>query len=651
MFVRVRPPVDDAELEGLWAFRYATHLRDELPHSQYLDHTRGWLKDPLDEQARHLLAVDREGEIVGCLRSSVVEDTSFPSGLAKSLRIEQVVATLGGSRVTYSSRLMVEPSLRGRTIASLLVLAQMRENVRSGMVADLHGCESTLINAYCSLGYRPYSPPYSTAARTISTALILCTLDGSYLASTGSPFQRFVDDDLDDRGVAAESLATNCPDFAAPPFTRLGRRTLWAVLAAGPGGGPGNPQDRLFAGVPAAQLAELLGELPRRTYAVGERIPTRGAGEPFAGIVMSGRIGSHVVDNDDPHYITVLGAGDLIGEIPPIAHPGRDSYLTVLEEAVVMSLPSDLLVRLAEHSPQVGFEVANRLCKSLAHRLATADEIIARHMPVRGDAGTADSYHRKIGDVRELARLDRQASVMVDKEVALLRSLGLTDGHRVLDVGCGAGGLAIAVAKHLPAAEVLGIDPNPVMTERAEEARASAVAPNCRFELGNALALPLQEESQDFTFSRLVIQHLSAPDEAVGEIHRVLVPGGTAVLIDIDDGGMVVHPEPRGYARMMETVQAIKTDMGANRQVGRELPALLLRAGFDNPGLKVLPVTSKEVPTAALLSLAFDFRERLLREAGAWDEGMDACFAGLKALGGNPEALVFVPVFIAHAKK
>jgi ubiquinone/menaquinone biosynthesis C-methylase UbiE len=272
-------------------------------------------------------------------------------------------------------------------------------------------------------------------------------------------------------------------------------------------------------------------------------------------------------------------------------------------------------------------------------------------MPVRGDAGTADSYHRKVGDVDELDRLDRQASVMVDKEVALLRSLGLSDGHRVLDVGCGAGGLAIAVARHLPDCEVLGIDPNPVMTERAEGARVVAGIDNCRFESGNALALPLQEESHDFSFSRLVIQHLSAPDEAVAEIHRILVPGGTAVLIDIDDGGMVVHPEPKGYARMMETVQAIKIDMGANRQVGRELPALLLRTGFDNPGLKVLPVTSKEVPTAALLSLAFDFRERLLREAGAWDDGMEACFAGLRALATNPEALVFVPVFIAHARK
>jgi len=626
-------------------------LRDRLPHSQYLDRKRGWLKDPLDQQASHLLAVDREGEIVGCLRTNLLGDTLFPSGRAKSLRLEAVAATLGGDRVTYSSRLMVEPSLRGRTIASLLVLAQMRDNVRTGVVADLHGCESTLLNTYYSLGYRPYTSPFSTADGRISTALILCAIDGSYLESVGSPFQRFVDDGLDDKGATAHSLAAVFPDFATPDFTTLGRRTLWAVLAAGPGGEPRDSQSRLFPGVPSEELTAALGKSPPRTFAAGERIPADVDSQPLAGIVTSGRIGTHVVAGDDPHYIAVLGAGDLFGDIPPITYPGREAHLTVLEEAVVMPLPPDLLQRLANQAPQVGFDVAHRLCKVLAHRLATANEIIARHMPVRGDAGTADSYHRKVGDVDELARLDRQASVMVDKEVALLRSLGLQDKQRVLDVGCGAGGLAIAVAKHLPETEVLGIDPNPVMTKRAEGARESAGVENCRFKLGNALALPLQEASQDFSFSRLVLQHLLAPDEAVGEIHRVLSPGGTAVLIDVDDGGMVVHPEPKGYARMMETVQAIKIDMGANRRVGRELPALLLRAGFSNPGLVVLPVTSKEVPAAALLSLAFDFRERLLREAGAWDDGMEACFTSLRALATNPEALVFVPVFVAHAKK
>lgn len=651
MFVRVRPPADASELERLWAFRYATYSRDRRRGSGGLDHERKWLKDSLDEQCSHLVAVDREGEIVGCLRTNIATEGTFPDELTERMRFHRLAEVLGQDRVTHSSHFMVEPSLRGRTIASLLALAQVRDSIRSGKVASTCCCASTLLNVYYSLGYRPYAPDFRANGAGVRTPLVLCTLDKAYLEKIQSPFQRFVDGDRDDHGIAGSELAAAFPDFREPDFTPLGRRSVWAVLAAGPGAEPDDPIATLFEGTSPAELTELLGDQDRLTCATGETIPLTADGEPKAGIVLSGRVGLHVVPGEDPHYIAVFGAGDLFGEMPSLGLPGRTSYLTVLEAADVRLLPADFLERIGRTSKETGFEVARRLCRVLAHRLAIADEIVARHMPVKGDAGTADSYHRKASDVHELARLDRQASVMVDKEVALLRSLGLTDGQRVLDVGCGAGGLAIAVATHLPGTRVLGIDPNPVMTERADGARVKAGVDNCSFELGNALALPLQEESQDFLFSRLVLQHLSAPDEAVSEMARVLVPGGSVVLVDADDGGMVVHPEPKGYARMMETVQAIKIDMGANRRVGRELPALLLRAGFKNPGLKILPVTSKDVPTAALLSLAFDFRQRLLQEAGAWDEGMAACFTGLSALANNPESLVFVPIFVAHAKK
>lgn len=102
---------------------------------------------------------------------------------------------------------------------------------------------------------------------------------------------------------------------------------------------------------------------------------------------------------------------------------------------------------------------------------------------------------------------------------------------------------------------------------------------------------------------------------------------------------------------MMTTVQAIKVDMGANRKVGRELPALLHAAGFDRTGLKILPVTSQDVPLSSLLSLAFDFRERLLKEAGAWDEEMAACFEALSVLHEDPDALLFVPIFVGFASR
>jgi ubiquinone/menaquinone biosynthesis C-methylase UbiE len=651
VFVRVRAPENEQELEKLWRFRYETYMRDRRKGSYTLDHDRRWIKDALDDSAHHLIAVDREGGVVGCLRTSFGHETTFPDYLNEWMRYPRLGETLAPSAFTYSSQLMVEPSLRGRTIASLLALAQFRDGIRTEAVVDTCCCELNLVHVYYGLGYRPYAPAFRIAGTGMRVPLVLCARDRAYLEHVESPLRQFVGESVDDLGETARTIARAFPDFVDPEFLPPGKKTTWAILAAGPGAEPEDPTATLFEGLDQTALTDVIGSHGHLRFQPGDQIYAKGEVERSAGLLLKGRIGVHMVPGEDAHYIAVLGPGDVYGEMLGLGISGRSAHLTVLEEAEVMLLPPDLVEKVGRKSPEMGFAVAKNLCRVLAHRLATADEVIARHMPVKGDAGTADSYHRKASDKAELARLDRQASVMVDQEVALLKSLGLADGQKVLDVGCGAGGLAIAMAKHLPGADVLGVDPNPVMTARAEEALAKAGVDNCRFKVGNGLALPLLDEGRDFVVSRLVLQHLSAPGEAVSEMRRVLQPGGRVVLVDIDDGGVVVHPEPKGYARMMETVQAIKIDMGANRQVGRELPALLLRAGFDNPGLKVLPVSSKEVPTAALLSLAFDFRERLLREAGAWDDGIEACFAGLRALADNPEALIFVPVFIAHARK
>jgi SAM-dependent methyltransferase len=651
VFVRVRAPENIEEFERLWRFRYEIYLRDRRKGSYKLDHERRWIKDALDESARHLIAVDREGGVVGCLRTSFGHETTFPAYLNDWMRFPQLAEVLGPGGFTYSSQLMVEPSLRGRTIASLLALAQFRDGIRTDAVVDTCCCELNLVHVYYILGYRPYAPAFRIEGTGMRVPLVLCARDREYLERVESPLRQFVDAGLDDHGATARALAECFADFADPEFSPPGRKTTWAILAAGPGAEPENPAASLFGGVDQGALTEIIGTHGHLRFKPGDTIYAKGEIERSAGLVLAGRIGVHVVPGSDPHFIAVLGPGDVFGELLGLGVAGRTAHLTVLEEAEVMLLPPDLVDRVGRKSAELGFAVARNLCRVLAQRLATADEIIARHMPVKGDAGTADSYHRKASDKAELARLDRQASVMVDKEVALLKTLGLADGQRVLDVGCGAGGLALAMARHLPAATVLGVDPNPVMTKRAEAARAASGAGNCRFQIGNALALPLHDQSQDFVVSRLVLQHLSAPEEAVAEMHRVLVPGGRVVLVDADDGGVVVHPEPRGYARMMTTVQAIKLDMGANRKVGRELPALLHAAGFDRTGLKILPVTSQDVPLSSLLSLAFDFRERLLKEAGAWDEDMAACFQSLNALPDDPDALLFVPIFVGYATR
>ena len=77
---------------------------------------------------------------------------------------------------------------------------------------------------------------------------------------------------------------------------------------------------------------------------------------------------------------------------------------------------------------------------------------------------------------------------------AFLEEVGLGDPGAVVDVGCGTGNLALAVAERWPSARVTGVDPSAVFVR---DARRRAGSSQVRFQVGDALDLPLPGGSVD----------------------------------------------------------------------------------------------------------------------------------------------------------
>jgi ubiquinone/menaquinone biosynthesis C-methylase UbiE len=96
-------------------------------------------------------------------------------------------------------------------------------------------------------------------------------------------------------------------------------------------------------------------------------------------------------------------------------------------------------------------------------------------------------------------------------------------GRRVLDVGCGTGRIAVALAKR--GATVSGVDPSPEMLVEAR-ARGRGVV---EFEQAPAEALPFADASFERAVLRLVV-HLVDRPRAFCEVARVLAPGGRIVI-------------------------------------------------------------------------------------------------------------------------
>ena len=124
-------------------------------------------------------------------------------------------------------------------------------------------------------------------------------------------------------------------------------------------------------------------------------------------------------------------------------------------------------------------------------------------------------------------RLALQEERAADLAERVRRLLGpFTGNEAVLDVGCGTGALAQALAPNV--AEVVGLD---VEAEYLEAARERAPA-NVRFVEGDAMALPFAYAEFDIAACHRLLHHVRRPELVVSELARVTRPGGSVFVVD-----------------------------------------------------------------------------------------------------------------------
>jgi ubiquinone/menaquinone biosynthesis C-methylase UbiE len=156
----------------------------------------------------------------------------------------------------------------------------------------------------------------------------------------------------------------------------------------------------------------------------------------------------------------------------------------------------------------------------------------------------------------------------------LIKQASIQPNQRVLDLGCGTGTLVVLLKRKYPAAEIVGVDPDPKALQRAQKKiRRAGVA--VQLDEGFADELPYEAGTFDRVLSSFMLHHLEEHEreKTLREVLRVLKPVGTFHLLDFAGG------EDKAPGRLGRLVNS-HARLEDNSQ--QRILQLMRRAGFTN---------------------------------------------------------------------
>lgn len=158
----------------------------------------------------------------------------------------------------------------------------------------------------------------------------------------------------------------------------------------------------------------------------------------------------------------------------------------------------------------------------------------------------------------------------------------LHPGMTLLDGGCGPGAITLGLAEAVAPGQVVGVDREPSMVERARVLAEEHQMAHVRFQVGDLYDLPFPASSFDAVFTCAVLEHLADPVRALREIGRVLKPEGVVGVVSTDWGEPLISPPDDALRHFFTLFERGFQHHGGSLQRGRHLRSQLHQAGLTD---------------------------------------------------------------------
>ena len=190
----------------------------------------------------------------------------------------------------------------------------------------------------------------------------------------------------------------------------------------------------------------------------------------------------------------------------------------------------------------------------------------------------------------ETRRLISQSKLYGRFTRRLLEDAGVEKGMKVLDIGTGAGGLALMAAEMVgPNGSVVGVDQDPQVLKAASARAEAARLDNIWFYAGDFRQGVPGDGPFDAVVGRLVLLYVPEPAEALRGLVNRLGPGGVAAFGEFNflPESALAHPASPLWETMWDWMRAVIRKGGLDPATGYNLRRTFLHAGLPEPEMNL----------------------------------------------------------------